>query len=32
MTKEPRTYNGEKIVFSISGARKSGELHVKNKI
>ena len=29
MTKEARTYNGEKIVSSISGAGKTGQLHVK---
>ena len=29
MTKEARTYNGGKTVFSISGARKTGQLHVK---
>ena len=31
-TKEVRTYNGEKTVSSISGARKTGKLHVNNKI
>ena len=30
MTKEARIYNGEKIVSSISGAGKTGQLHVKN--
>ena len=29
MTKEARIYNGEKIVSSISGAGKTGQLHVK---
>jgi len=29
MTKEPRTYNGEKTVPSISGAGKTGQLPVK---
>jgi len=29
MTKEARIYNGEKIVFSISGAGKTGQFHVK---
>ena len=29
MTKEARLYNGEKIVSSISGAGKTGQLHVK---
>ena len=29
MTKETRIYNGEKTVSSISGAGKSGQLHVK---
>ena len=28
-TKEARIYNGEKTVFSISGAVKTGQLHVK---
>ena len=28
MTKEARIYNGEKTVSSISGAGKTGELHV----
>ena len=28
MTKEARIYNGEKIVSSISGAGKTGQLHV----
>ena len=28
MIKEARIYNGEKIVSSISGARKTGQLHV----
>ena len=32
MTKEARTYNGEKTVSSISGAGKTGELHFKNEI
>ena len=30
MTKEARTYNGEKTASSISGAGKTGQLHVKN--
>ena len=29
MTKEARKYNGEKTVSSISGAGKTGQLHVK---
>ena len=29
MTKEARIYNEEKTVFLISGAEKTGELHVK---
>ena len=33
MTKEARIYNGEETVTStISGAGKTGQLHVKNKI
>ena len=28
MTKEARIYNGEKTVSSVSGARKTGQLHV----
>ena len=28
-TKETRIYNGEKIVSSVSGAGKNGQLHVK---
>ena len=32
MTKEARTYNGEKISSSIRGAGKTGQLHVKNEI
>ena len=28
----PHLYNGEKRVFSISGAGKSGQLHIKNEI
>ena len=31
MTNEGRIYNGEKIVASISGAGKTGQLHVKKK-
>ena len=31
MTKEARIYNGEKTVFSISGAGKTGQLHEKKK-
>ena len=31
MTKETRIYNGEKTVSSISGAGKTGQLHVKKK-
>ena len=30
MTKEARTYNGEKTVSSISVAEKTGQLYVKN--
>ena len=29
LTKEPRTYNEEKIASSISGTGKTGQLHVK---
>ena len=29
LTKETRIYNGAKIVFSISAAGKTGQLHVK---
>jgi len=29
MTKEARIYNGEKTVSSVSGAGKTGQLHVK---
>ena len=29
LVKEARIYNGEKTVCSISGARKTGQLHVK---
>ena len=29
MTKEAGNYNGEKIVSSVSGAGKTGQLHVK---
>ena len=29
MTKEARIYSGAKILSSISGARKTGQLHVK---
>ena len=29
MTKEARIYNGENTVFSVSGAGKTGQLHVK---
>ena len=32
MTKEVKIYNGEKTVSSISGAGKTGQLHVKNEI
>ena len=32
MTKEIKIYNGEKSVSSIIGARKTGQLHVKNEI
>ena len=28
-TKEARIYNGEKTVFSINGAQKTGHIHVK---
>ena len=31
MTKEARVYSGEKIVSSISGAGKTGQLHIKKK-
>jgi len=31
MTKEARIYNGEKMVSSISGAGKTGHLHVKER-
>lgn len=29
ITKEHRTYNGEKMVFSINGAGKTGQTHAK---
>ena len=29
MTKEAKIYNGEKIVSSVSGTGKTGQLHVK---
>ena len=29
MTKEARMYNREKTVSSVSGAKKSGQLHIK---
>ena len=32
MTKKARIYNREKTVSSISGAGKTGQLHVKNEI
>ena len=32
MTEETRIYSGEKTVSSISGAGKTGQLHVKNEI
>ena len=32
LTKEARIYNGEKTASSISGAGKTGQLHVKNEI
>ena len=32
MTKETRIYNGEKTASSISGAGKTGQLHVKDEI
>ena len=32
MTKEARVYNGEKTVSSISGAGKTGQLHVRVKL
>ena len=32
MTKEAKIYNGEKTVDSISGAGKTGQLHVKVKL
>ena len=32
MKKEARQYDGGKTVSSINGARKTGELHVKNEI
>ena len=31
LTKEARTYNGENIASSISGARKTGHLHVRER-
>ena len=31
LTKEAKIYNGEKIVSSISGAGKTGQLHVKER-
>ena len=32
MTREARTYSGERTVFSINGAGKTGQLQVKNEI
>ena len=32
LTKEARIFNGEKIVSSINGAGKTGQLHVKNEM
>ena len=32
MTKEAKIYNGAKIVSSVSGAGKTGQLHVKKKL
>ena len=32
MTKEARIHNGEKTAYSISGAGKTGQLHLKNEI
>ena len=32
LTKEARIYSGAKTAFSINGAGKTGQLHVKNKI
>ena len=32
MTKEARTYNGEKTDFSVNGAGKTEQLHEKNEI
>ena len=32
MTMEARIYNGEKTVSSVSGAGKSGKLHIKDEI
>ena len=32
MAKDARIYNGEKTVSSVSGAGKTGQLHVKNVI
>ena len=32
LTKEAKIHNGEKTISSISGAGKTGQLHVKNKI
>ena len=32
MTEETRIYSGAKTAFSINGAGKTGQLHVKNKI
>ena len=32
LIKEPRIYDGEKTASSISGAGKTGQIHVKNEI
>ena len=32
LIKEPKIHNGEKTAFSVSGAGKTGQLHVKNEI
>ena len=29
LTKDVRTYNGENTAYSVSGAAKTGELHIK---
>ena len=32
LTKDAKLYNGAKMAFSINGAGKTGQLHVKNEI